>query len=334
MKRLSIFFVIFALCFSAFINSYSISIDGYDDGSEWENAETQIILNGESNCKVNFGLVKFFTDPEINTLYLCILFTEPGIESDNSNAGVSIQIDDSDIFIVNVKSDTPQYNVDKYYFESSVIVDDNGGITCEARIGIKHGLPDIINGKLRFYDSDGSPSNVYYFTVVNNETATQQQNSNQGYYTEKHTNSSSDKPTVKNSKANPDSAIKSTTTKKNSGNEMNIGSGLLDLLLGSETTTKSAVTAKEKSSSEAKSTRKSKNENKSTDKLSANETLAAESTTANITVLSEEVKTNTESLDTYKIITIVAGGITLVVISVLGTLKTKKDNNNENDRDS
>lgn len=343
MKKISVFFVIFALCFSAFFNGYSINIDGYDNGSEWEEAESQIILNGESNCKVEFGLIKWIADPEINAIYICILFKEPGIASSNLNAGVSVQTDDSEPFIINAGTSPKQCNYDKYYFDGSVLVDDNGGVTCEARIGFKYGLPSSINGKLRFYDSEGSASNIYYFTIENSVTVTQKHNSNEDSYTEKRTNTPSDKTTVKSNKTTSDSTKMITSTVKNDGNQMKVNQNLLDLLFSSESTTKYAIqTTKTKTTSAVKTTKRSKTDNKTkretikeTELSSVTESYTETATTAVPSVTEKaEAKKNTAKLDAYKIITIVAGGITLVVISVLGTLKAKKDNNNENDRGS
>ena len=338
MKKISVFFIAGLICFSAFFDVYSINIDGYDKGSEWDEAESQLILNGESNCKVNFGFVKWIIDSETNNVYLCVLFREPEIPVNNLKAGFSVQVDGSEPFVISVESGGSQYDVDKYYFEGAVKINDNSGITCEVRIGMKYGLPNVINTKIRFYDSDGAPSNIYNLSIVNSETTTIRQNVNDDYNNEKYTTVSSGKTTSDNNR-NTSATQKVTTTRKSNRDEANDNWGILDILLMTEATTKSSQHTS-KQSTTAKTTKRSNSKNNKVSMHKSEVAIATETSVAEATVkevsLTElsELKTSVVKPDTYKVITIIAGGLSLVLISVLGTLKSRKDNNDENDRNS
>lgn len=328
MKKLTVFFIVLTLCFCSFFNANSIYLDGYDSGTEWEGAETQLILNGESNCKVNFGLIKCVFDSEINTAYLCIMFKEPNLSTDNQNVGISLQIEDSDPFIVSASSVINKIDVDKYYFEGILTIDDNNGVTTEIRLGIKHGLPDVLNGKVRFYDSDGVPSNVYSFSIENTEETTQ--NSNNGSYyvnneTSRTTKSTTQETTLKQTV---------TTTKKNRENTTRDNWAFLDLLLPDETTTATEKTTKKKSESSVKTTKAKSQTSKPIERTE--EINIAETVTVLIAVTDQsavQVKSDIslQEGDIYKTITLIAGGLSLVVISFVGTVRAKKDKHNEND---
>ncbi len=350
MKKIALFFLALVLCFSMHLNVYSVSIDGIDKGAEWDGAETQIILNGESNCKANFGLIKWISEPETNNIFLCVMFKDPYLQSDNTNAGVSLQIDNSDPFIVTVNSSPEQYDVDKYYFDGAVMVDSNGGATCELRIGLKFGLPDTINGKIRFYDSDGSPSNVYDFIIENTSATEEYDYIYNGEYNEitnppstatiKYTTA-----THKTTHINPKTTVASkTTTKRN--NDSHNSMGILDLLIPEKTSAAPAVHTENKTKTETLRTTK---KNKKTTNKNIAETKAETTVidTATVSASTESVPeetvistttqntpTNNSKLDAYKFITIVAGGISLVTISVLGTLKAKKQDNNDDSSDT
>ena len=334
MKRIITVTIIIIFSVFSFFNAYSVDPDGYDRGAEWVGAEAQIILEGESNCKVNFGLVKWIVEPEINVIYLCFMSREPGLTSDNTNVGISLQIENSDMYVFNVNTTPNQVDADKYFIDGAVTVDDNHGVTSEIKLGIKHGLPDSIDLKIRFIDSNGSPSNLYELNIRNTHTTTQ--NHNYGYdtgdYNQVHKTSSlatknTSKHTSKTTKAYTD-------IKNNSNNDF-----IWDLLFGETTAKKdNKSTNKSKETFSSKTTRKTTKKKQTTPKaeLIQTETESAVSIIANDETLNiqTEFKTNSSKNETYKIITLIAGGLSLVAISVLGTLKAKKENNNENDRNS
>lgn len=329
LKKLTVFFIVLALCFCTFFSANSIYIDGYDSGTEWESAETQLLLNGESNCKVNFGLIKCIFDPEINTAYLCIMFQEPNLSQDNKNVGVSLQIENSEPFVVSASSVTNNIDVDKYYFDGILTIDENNGVTTEIQLGIKHGLPAVLNGKVRFYDSEGVPSNVYSFSIVNSESTTQKSN-HSGYYensgTDKTTKALAEETTLKSSK---------TTTKKNKENTTKDNWAFLDLLLPEETTTKKTEkNTKKKTESSVKTTKAKSHTSKAveiTEEINATETVTVLITQTVQTASHINNDIGLQEGDIYKTITLIAGGLSLVVISFVGTVRAKKDKHNEND---
>lgn len=127
------------------------------------------MLDGESNSGVNFGLVKTMIDSEESALYLCFMHKDPSLEIDNVNTGVSVSVENSDYFEVS-PSVSPNYaDTSEYSFNGAVTIDENNGATSEIRVGFKFGLPQKINCNVRFVDSSGAFSNLYSFTVINEE---------------------------------------------------------------------------------------------------------------------------------------------------------------------
>ena len=169
MKRLGILMCTFLLLFSFAVTAFSVETDGIDNGVEWDGATAYKLLDGESNCNVNFGLVKVKFDNKNNAIYLCFMFKDINLELDNQQVGISLKIEDSEPFLLTVNCSPSEYDVDKYSFEGAISVNENHGATCEVRLGIKHGLPQTVSGSVRFIDSQGSPSNFYNFTLVNEE---------------------------------------------------------------------------------------------------------------------------------------------------------------------
>lgn len=155
--------ITFCVCFRAF----SADIDGIDSGYEWDGATPYVFIDGESNCGVDFGIMKLIMDNENRAVYFCFMFSDPNLETDNLQAGISLSIENSDPIIFTIDSTPENYDVDKYSFEGAIIVDENNGATCEVRLGIKEGLPQTINGSVRFIDAEGIPSNEYDFSIVN-----------------------------------------------------------------------------------------------------------------------------------------------------------------------
>ena len=311
MKKIITFFLILVICFSAFSSAYSVKTDGYDDGAEWKNAEMKLLVNGESNCKVNFGLMKWTFEPESNSVYFCIMFKEPDLSSDNQNVGVSLQVENSEPFIVFANSNPNNIDIDKYYFEAALTVNESSGVTCEIRLGIKHGLPSVINGKIRFYDSDGTPSNVYEFVIENTEETTVE------YSSEADTTSLIKAPTKEHT--NKITAKKQTTTKKPK-TEKN--------------TSDSTVTKKSTTQKSNKVTKKAKK--KITKPIETTENFITNTALMNIietdsTADNAAIAKNISKGDVYKIITLVAGGISLVVISFVGTVNAGKKKKDQND---
>ncbi len=167
MKRIISF-----LCFIILINSiafsvFSFTIDGNDTGIEWDGATVYKLLDGESNCGVNFGVVKIKFDYDTDSICFCFLFLEPGLTPDNQLTGISFAVDDSPFFELVAADGYRTYNINPYCFEGAIYLDDNNGVTCEVRVGIKSGLPENFDGSVRFIDSNGFYSNYYRFTVVN-----------------------------------------------------------------------------------------------------------------------------------------------------------------------
>ena len=162
------FFICILICLNLFVLSvFSFSIDGNDSGVEWDGASVYKLVDGDSGCGVNFGIVKIKLDNDENYIYYCFHFSDPNLLVDDSDAGISLSVNNSDYFEINASESSVYENISLYSFESAIYIDDNNGATCEVRFGFKSGLPQNIVSSVRFIDSNGHYSNYYDFTVVN-----------------------------------------------------------------------------------------------------------------------------------------------------------------------
>lgn len=169
MKRVSAFFCALIMLFAFVVTAFSADIDGIDNGTEWDGATVYKLLDGESNCGVNFGAVKVKFDLENSAVFLCFMIVDPELETGNAHVGISLQIENSLPFEITMSSSPNYYDVSKYSFEGAMSVDENNGAICEIRLGVKEGLPKELDGSVRFIDANGEPSNYYYFTLVNEQ---------------------------------------------------------------------------------------------------------------------------------------------------------------------
>lgn len=167
MKSICSFLIIISLLFPLSLNAFSINIDGLNDGIEWDNAPVNLLLDGESNSRINYAAVKNLINAEENALYLCFMFIDPLLESDNKNFGISLTAEASESFTFDI-SDSPFHeDTYDYSFDGALAVDENHGATCEVRLGFKKGLPRKISLDVRFIDSSGVYSNVYSISIIN-----------------------------------------------------------------------------------------------------------------------------------------------------------------------
>ena len=167
MKRVVSVFAVFILIYINLFSAFSFDVDGIDSGTEWDGATIYTLIDGESNCRVNLGLVKVKFDYETDALNFCFLFSDPDFTADNLHAGISLSVDNSTPFEVTSSAGSDYQNILPYSFEGAVILDDNKGATCEIRVGFKSGLPETINCSVRYIDSQGSYSNYYNFEIIN-----------------------------------------------------------------------------------------------------------------------------------------------------------------------
>mgnify|MGYP003308902498 CR=1 FL=1 len=73
MKRYLAILSVIVLVLSFSITVFSFNIDGKDKGTEWENAESIVLLSSEeSNSNVSYGLMKWVV--EENSLFICFNF--------------------------------------------------------------------------------------------------------------------------------------------------------------------------------------------------------------------------------------------------------------------
>ncbi|MEE1139301.1 MAG: hypothetical protein U0M02_12550 [Acutalibacteraceae bacterium] len=327
MKKFISILLLSTFLYLSAITVFSADIDGYDKGEEWAGAETLLLLNGESNCNVNFGLIKWIIDSDTNGIYFCVMFKEPDLAADNTNVGASLKIENSDFYTVRATSSGNIIDEDRYSFEGSLSVDSNNGVTCEIRLGLKYGIPDIINGSVRFIDSEGVPSNIYDFSIDNINDITEyhnNHNSDGSDYTS-HYKTTTQKPEKTTKRAEKTTKVKST--------DSNDDFWILDMFL-SDITTKQQTTSVIKSKLETeKNTDKKNKVTTKNRKTSVSETVLELNQHSDKTAdfnLSEsqpenKISLNLEKGDKYKTTTLIGGVVTLVAISVLGTMKSRKE---------
>lgn len=334
MKRFFAVLSVFILIISCGITVFSFEIDGTDTGTEWENSQSILLFSGEeSNNKVSFGAVRWVV--EDGSLYLCFNFIEPDLIADNTNAGVSFSVEDSEYYVVTAASDA-FYDSDKYRVEGAFSIDIAQGALCEARVGFKYGIPNEINCRVRFIDSEGSYSNVYDFYI---ENETDDYCEDTYIKTEKETSKSN--KTDKTTKETTTKAAKTTKTKTTKASKTTDKSDdnvfdLIDILLREETTEKtySEKTTKKKTS---KTTKKSQKSAVTSVKIIEKEvyvtvntsTEASESLLSTQAEQSNNTNINQSKISTsegkkYQTLVAIAGSIALIAVAVLGALGSNR----------
>ncbi len=166
-KKIFVILIMLLIFLGLIVNGYSTDIDGTDSGIEWDGATSYLLVDGESNCGVNFGVMKLILDNENRAVFFCFVFVDPELEQGNSQTGVSLSIENSEPIIFTAGTSSVTYDTAKYSFDGAISIDSNNGATCEVRLGFKSGLPRTINGCVRFIDSYGLPSNEYAFSIIN-----------------------------------------------------------------------------------------------------------------------------------------------------------------------
>lgn len=168
MKFVFSFLLIISL-YSVFVfNAFSVNIDGVNDGAEWDGAPVEKIFEGESNSKIKFASVKNMIDSEESALYLCFMFIDPYLETDNIYAGISLTMENYDTFSFDASDSYYHSDTYDFSFDGAIFIDENNGASCEIRIGFKEGIPENISLDVRFIDSSGTYSNVYPLSIFNN----------------------------------------------------------------------------------------------------------------------------------------------------------------------
>ncbi len=167
MKKIIILFLVCSVSLSIFINAFSFDIDGVDSGNEWHDSTVYVLVDGESNSNINFGLVKVKLDNNNSAVYFCFKFIDPLLGPDNSYCGLKLSVNGSSYFELNPVDSPLNSKIDSYSFDGAIHIDENNGATCEVRIGFKEFLPGTISCDVQLVDSFGEPSNHYYLDLVN-----------------------------------------------------------------------------------------------------------------------------------------------------------------------
>lgn len=168
MKRLLCAVAALLMLLAFAVSAFSVTVDGIDGGAEWDGAPVKRLFSGESNCKVNFAAVKAKVASSESAVYLCFMFKDPGAALFNPAAGVILNVG-NDTFTVTMESAPCSDDTADHSFDAAITADQNHGMTCEIRLGVKHGVPKSLDMSVRFIDTAGELSNRYAFTVENTE---------------------------------------------------------------------------------------------------------------------------------------------------------------------
>lgn len=168
MKRLLCAVAALLMLLAFAVSAFSVTVDGIDGGAEWDGAPVKRLLSGESNCKVNFAAVKAKVASSESAVYLCFMFKDPDAALFNPAAGVILNVG-NDTFTVTMESAPCSDDTADHSFDAAITADQNHGMTCEIRLGVKHGVPKSLDMSVRFIDTAGELSNHYAFTVENTE---------------------------------------------------------------------------------------------------------------------------------------------------------------------
>ena len=96
------------------------------------------------------------------------MFKDPDAALFNPAAGVILNVG-NDTFTVTMESAPCSDDTADHSFDAAITADQNHGMTCEIRLGVKHGVPKSLDMSVRFIDTAGELSNHYAFTVENTE---------------------------------------------------------------------------------------------------------------------------------------------------------------------
>ncbi len=168
MKRLLCAVAALLMLLAFAVSAFSVTVDGIDGGAEWDGAPVKRLFSGESNCKVNFAAVKAKVASSESAVYLCFMFKDPGAALFNPAAGVILNVG-NDTFTFTMESAPCSDDTADHSFDAAITADQNHGMTCEIRLGVKHGVPKSLDMSVRFIDTAGELSNRYAFTVENTE---------------------------------------------------------------------------------------------------------------------------------------------------------------------
>lgn len=168
MKRLLCAVAALLMLLAFAVSAFSVTVDGIDGGAEWDGAPVKRLFSGESNCKVNFAAVKAKVASSESAVYLCFMFKDPDAALFNPAAGVILNVG-NDTFTVTMENAPCSDDTADHSFDAAITADQNHGMTCEIRLGVKHGVPKSLDMSVRFIDTAGELSNHYAFTVENTE---------------------------------------------------------------------------------------------------------------------------------------------------------------------
>jgi hypothetical protein len=207
-KRRRIFFVVITALI--IVSILLVSAGAETDNAYWEGSDIYLLLEygKESNSAVDNAIVKVKFDYDVNRIYLLFMIT---VDTFNNIALSGLQMSFNSLGTITFSGDSDQsFDNENYYSSMETKFDKNTKtILFDVVVGIKSGIPDNINMKVRFTDTDGVQSNDFNQNITP-KVANSCENS---------LNSSDEKTKkLKSTKAEKVKTAKSGTTKKTKEN--------------------------------------------------------------------------------------------------------------------
>lgn len=220
MKSLFKLLIAIFIISTLFVRSFAaVKIDAFDGGIEWQNAEYKLLIDKAHSNNVDYAYMKYQIDSNNYDVYFLIHLSDFNSAS-YDKAGVILTLLNDVIITVTSDNVTVEGNSPDYSVESEITANENDGVICEMRVGIKKGIPQNISGTVSCIDGNGVKSNYYPFTLNNpnveeSTTARSVNNVTEKIITEKTTRYREEKKTTnKTTKAVTTKKIEKTTKKK------------------------------------------------------------------------------------------------------------------------
>lgn len=195
------------------VSSYAKPIiDGKDNGIEWQDSKTVVIVDKKSGNKVQSATLKYRIENEYEISF-CLFLSDSESESVDGS-GFIVSLFDDFTATITMNSIVTEGNVNEYYIDAKMSPFNENTVICESTFAIKRGLPDKISGSVSFRDGNGSDSYYFPFVIENDTFSASEATTEIKTEKPKPTSTEKQKTTGKEIKTTRKDSTKDKTTKK------------------------------------------------------------------------------------------------------------------------
>lgn len=322
MKRTAAVFLSLILVLVFSFGSFSAKIvhDGADNGTEWLQAQTLSLIQGESHSGIKTAILKYYVDYDVYDIWMCVQIRDKNMIPQDEDIKIIIYAEGEKI-IINPSAGDNYFNEDKYLVDARSVFDITNGLTSEIRLGIKNGIPDEYKFRIQFADAEGNLSNIRDVTIRNPAVS-----SAKAPETKKEENKTTKKPAVSTEKQERSTQAKTTKQKTTKATTIRLTSA--KTTKPPKTTALPKSTKPEKTTAVSKSSLKAAAKSITCAKTSSALTINESKTKAKATLVE---KTTAEipaeklsATDKYKTVIFASGAVTLILIASLSAINIKK----------